>query len=71
MPDQGTRKAVHLPDAACHGVEVAADRPREVRPSCKAGPSHGGPAWREEVDGGFRIYDPRGRVVDFVVGARQ
>lgn len=71
MPEHGTREAVYLPDAACHGVELAADRPREARPSCKDELSRGGPTQREGVEGGFRTGDRWGRVVDFVEGARQ
>ena len=71
MPEHGTREAVYLPDAACHGVELAADRPREARPSCKDELSRAGPAQREGVEGGFRTGDRWERVVDFVVGARQ
>jgi hypothetical protein len=70
MPDYGTHEAVYLPDAACHGVELASDRLGEARPSCKDELSCGGPAQRDEVDGGFRTGDPWGRAVDFVVGAR-
>jgi hypothetical protein len=70
MPNDGTHGAVYLPDAACHGVEFAADRPREARPGCKDELSRGDPARREGVEGGFRTGDRWERVVDFVVGAR-
>lgn len=71
MPEHGTREAVYLPDAGCHGVALAADRPRGAQPSCKDELSRAGPAQRDEVEGGFRTGDRWERVVDFVVGARQ
>jgi hypothetical protein len=33
------------------------------------GPACGGPARREEVEGGFRAGDPGERVVDYIVAA--
>jgi hypothetical protein len=70
MPNDGIHGAVYLPDAVLHGVDLAANRPREARPTCEDELSRGGPA-RREVDGGFRAGDRWERVVDFVVGARQ
>ena len=70
MPNGGSPGAVYLPDAVLHGVELAANRPREVRQAWEDELSRGGPA-RREVDGGFRAGDRWERVLDFVVGARQ
>jgi len=63
--------AVCLPGAACPGVEVAAYRQREARPSCKDELLRGGPAQGEEVEDGFRTGDRWERVLDYIVGARQ
>ncbi len=62
---------VYVPDGACPGVEVGGDRSREGRPSCEDEFSRGGVAHGQEVGDGFRTGDPWGRVVDYVVGARQ
>ncbi len=70
MPDHGGYRAVCLPDAGCHGVELAADRARGAGPGCRGALSCGGPAQREGVEGGVRIGGAWGRVVGFVVGAR-
>jgi hypothetical protein len=71
MRDHATRRAVYLADAACAGVELAADRPREARPECKHELSRRDPAQGEEVEGGFWTGYPWERAVDFVVAARQ
>ena len=71
MPHHGTHEAVYLSGAACPGVGLAADRPRELGPSCRDELSPGDPARSEEVEGGLRTGDPWERLADFVVGARQ
>jgi hypothetical protein len=53
MRDAATHEAVCRPDAARHGVELAADRPRVARPS-RDRLARGGPAPRERVEGRFR-----------------
>jgi hypothetical protein len=70
MPDDGTQEAVYLPDAACHRVELAADRPRVAPPSCKDELSLGGRSRGDEMKGGFWTGDPWERLADFVAGVR-
>jgi catechol 2,3-dioxygenase len=42
--DHGTHEAIYLPDADGNGIELAADRPREVWPSFEEEFARGGPA---------------------------
>jgi hypothetical protein len=70
MRDHGTDEAVYLVDAAHPGVELAADRVRQARPSCNDELSRGRPARRDEVEGGFRTGNSCERVVDYLVVAR-
>ena len=63
LPNDGIRGAVYLPAAILHGVELAANRPREARPRCEDELSRG--ARRGGTDGGFRVGDWWERVVDF------
>ena len=44
MSDHGTHEAIYLPDADGNGIELAADRPREVWPSFAEEFARGGPA---------------------------
>ena len=44
MADHGTHEAIYLPDADGNGIELAADRPREVWPSLEVEFARGGPA---------------------------
>ena len=53
MPNEPTHGAVYLPDAVLRGIELAANRPREARPTCEDELSR--LARRGGTDGGFRV----------------
>jgi hypothetical protein len=71
MSGHRTQDAVKLRDCACTGVRHAVVRPRQAWPSLKYELALGGPAWREEVQGGFRTADPWARLIDLVAGTRR
>jgi hypothetical protein len=71
MLGYGTNETVHLRSAACPGVELAADRPREARPSCLVESSRGDRLECEQVERSFPTVDPWERVVDFVARPRR
>jgi hypothetical protein len=71
MRDHGTREAIYVPDAARHGVGLAADRPPDARPNCEDGRAWSDPAQRDEVEGGLRAAGPWAPAVDHHLEARQ
>jgi hypothetical protein len=71
MPNDGIDGAVDLPDAVLHGVELAANHAREVRPSREDELSRAVSSQREEVEGCFRTGDPWERAIESIVRARQ